>query len=281
MNLALLIKISRPRFWLYVLGPYLLGVIIGTDSVFSLSNGTVFAFVLYFLLPANFFLYAINDYFDGDTDQYNLRKKQKEHFMVANERQYIVFTLLLIIVITILLMLLANNMIIGLLLFFFLFLATIYSAPPIRLKATVFFDSLANVLYLIPGVIGYYSTTNTFPSLVYLLAFTSWVMAMHVFSAIPDIHVDKKAKLYTTALFLGRKYALLYCAVLWCIFSLLIVQSFVLFPYTLLLFVYPLLPIVVLGNRIPLETMYEFFPFINSLIGFIFFVLIFVTKINA
>lgn len=53
-------------------------------SVMSISNlnelfNIQFAFLLfYFLIPFNFFVYAVNDYFDKDTDQYNPKKGTKE-----------------------------------------------------------------------------------------------------------------------------------------------------------------------------------------------------------
>ena len=43
------------------------------------------------------------------------------------------------------------------------------------------------------------------------LAARARVMAMHCYSAIPDIEPDKQAGLVTTAVYLGKQNSLLYC----------------------------------------------------------------------
>jgi lycopene elongase/hydratase (dihydrobisanhydrobacterioruberin-forming) len=77
MQRSKLIAISRPRFWMYLLGPYLIGYALavsfhGTEYPYGLSY--IFLFLLLFTLPANLFLYGINDMYDGDTDRENPKK---------------------------------------------------------------------------------------------------------------------------------------------------------------------------------------------------------------
>jgi lycopene elongase/hydratase (dihydrobisanhydrobacterioruberin-forming) len=40
-------------------------------------------------------------------------------------------------------------------------------------------------------------------------------MAMHAYSAIPDIQPDTEAGLTTTAVYLGKQGTLIYCGLLW------------------------------------------------------------------
>jgi 4-hydroxybenzoate polyprenyltransferase len=75
-----------------------------------------------------------------------------------------------------------------------LFFGHQYSATPIRAKARPFWDSAFNVLYVFPVLIGWglSDTHASFPWLLFV-AGTCWCMAMHAFSAVPDIEADQKA----------------------------------------------------------------------------------------
>lgn len=280
MNFFLLLIISRPKFWLYLLGPFLIGTIIGISQIQDVYDPKILLYICYFLFPANFYLYGINDYYDRDTDKYNPRKKASEHFMTLEEKKYVQYMLYITILFSIYVIYMSPY-IIKIILLLFILLATGYSMPPLRLKATAFFDSFANSLYVIPGIIGYYYVTTTFPPVQYILGACCWVFAMHLFSAIPDISVDKKANLVTSAIFLGKRNALIVCSILWFIFSMIYIFSFTLLPYTFLLLIYPLIPFIVLFYNVRIEKIYNLFPIINSVIGFFFFLLLFITKFYA
>ncbi|HBE82737.1 MAG TPA: lycopene elongase, partial [Blastocatellia bacterium] len=51
--LLTLLKISRPRFWVYVFGPYLVGLAAAAASANDLLRPGSIVFGLYFLFPAN------------------------------------------------------------------------------------------------------------------------------------------------------------------------------------------------------------------------------------
>jgi 4-hydroxybenzoate polyprenyltransferase len=73
-----LVSLSRPRFWLYLGGTYMIGFAAGADS-FSLFLSPLFVLhLLFFLTFANLFLYGINDLSDTDTDRFNRKKGSKE-----------------------------------------------------------------------------------------------------------------------------------------------------------------------------------------------------------
>ena len=68
----------------------------------------------------------------------------------------------------------------------------IYSLPPIRAKAVPFFDGITNILYVLPGIMAYLVLHSDL-SRPLVIAAWAWVMAMHAYSAIPDIEADTKA----------------------------------------------------------------------------------------
>ena len=73
-----IIKLSRPRFWLYLAGPYLVGMAYSAQTAKQFYSFDFLYPLFYFLIPANMFLYGINDLFDKDTDKLNAKKISKE-----------------------------------------------------------------------------------------------------------------------------------------------------------------------------------------------------------
>ncbi len=72
--------ISRPRFWMYVLGTFLVGMI-AAGNPFQYdwqTNVNLVVLALFFSLPANLFIYGINDIYDYDTDRLNAKKTRYE-----------------------------------------------------------------------------------------------------------------------------------------------------------------------------------------------------------
>ena len=74
-GLRYLLVLSRPRFWLYLAGPVAVGVTYGIGDVSGLFTPTTVALACYFLVPANVFLYGVNDVFDADIDELNPKKE--------------------------------------------------------------------------------------------------------------------------------------------------------------------------------------------------------------
>jgi len=73
-----LLKLSRPRFWLYLAGPVAVGVVYASASTADLFTPTTLTLFAYFLLPANVLLYGVNDVFDADVDEKNPKKEGRE-----------------------------------------------------------------------------------------------------------------------------------------------------------------------------------------------------------
>ncbi len=283
MNLPTLIKISRPRFWLYAGGTFLVGAIAGAGSIFDLQSWQVLIYFLYFMIPANIFIYGVNDLYDDDTDPYNEKKGQQEHLLVQQESSWVRRWVWLCIASGIVLVLLAPNLPAKILIAVFLFLAWAYSAKPLRFKAKPAIDAISNVHYAVIGFAGYAMLSGDWPPIWAVVAAWCWTAAMHIFSAIPDIDADSQANLQTTAVVLGQKAALALCTGLWMItFVALFVGDFWLPWSALLAVVYPIISASLLGQPITvIRKVYWYFPFINALVGLVLFWVITISKFHA
>ena len=260
-----LLKHSRPRFWLYLLGPVLIaGASIGPKAF---MNPLFWIFFIYTTFPANIYLYGVNDLADRDTDKYNKKKEGKETRAKAQDtvlKTAVGISLLLSLTVILLLPPIPATILLG-----YVFLATFYSLPPIRFKAIPFLDSISNILYILPGISLYVALSQTYPSVYVVLSGWAWTAAMHLFSAIPDIEPDKKAGLSTTATTLKEKNSLILCTALWTTTTVLILQEN-LFLGTISI-IYPVLSLIPLLTKIPVEKQYWWYPYINGVGGFILF----------
>mgnify|MGYP000079586639 CR=1 FL=1 len=203
---------SRPRFWLYLAGPVFVGLAYGASSIDALLAPRSLALFAYFLLPANVLLYGVNDLFDASIDRENPKKDGREvrYEGGAYTPAAVVASLLLAVPLAVLVSPAALAWILG-----FFVLAVAYSAPPARLKTRPPLDSLSNGLYILPGAAAYVAMAGTQPPLLALLGGVFWTMAMHTFSAVPDIEPDRRAGIATLATRLGHGGALAYCAGCW------------------------------------------------------------------
>lgn len=270
--------ISRPRFWLYLAGTFILGSAIGAHHARELFSFSFLYNFLYFLIPANIFLYGINDYNDEDTDKFNEKKRSKEHLLLQKERHLLKRVLIICAILTLLIAFIQKPIILILFLTF-LFLSWGYSSPPLRFKARPLFDSSSNVLYAIPGFIGYLQFQDSSGIFLSVVLGFCWISSMHLFSAIPDIIPDSKARIRTTAVVLGQKKSLLLCTFLWGVFFILLLRSGFIFPYSLIAGIYILIPLFLLIKKLKITHVYWYFPYINGLLGFFATVIVLFEKI--
>ncbi|MGI8813366.1 MAG: prenyltransferase [Pyrinomonadaceae bacterium] len=269
-DLRFLLRVSRPRFWIYVLGPYLIGVAAAASGRSDFARLDTLIFGLYFLLPANLLIYGINDIFDYETDSLN-PKKDKYEVLVKPEshrklRLWIALLNVPFITAAILLIPQALPPLAG-----FLFFSIYYSATPVRAKAVPFLDSIFNILYVFPGAFAYQMLTGSFPPIVVILAAGLWTMAMHAYSAIADIDADKKAGMDTVATALGSTGTHMFCMACY----LAAAVSAAAFAPALMLLGLVYLPLMLLSagskNRDGMFSIYRLFPMINSICGFLIF----------
>ncbi len=209
-DLRFLLKVSRPRFWIYVLGPYLIGLAAAVADERELLDWRVVVFAVFFTLPANLLIYGINDIFDYETDKSNPKKEGYETLVTPERRRGLIAAILIT---SLPFFALVGTLGIQPIIAFvsFLFYSIFYSAPPIRAKAKPFLDSIFNVLYIMPGIFAFAMITRTQPPNAVFIAGGLWTAAMHAYSAIPDIDADRRSGLSTIATVLGSTGTHLFC----------------------------------------------------------------------
>ena len=167
----------------------------------------------------------------------------------------------------------------------FLITSYLYSCPPLRAKAKPWIDGLMNILYIItPLIIGALVSRESRNAIVHsapdtvfrwgyiiTIAFPALCrcMAMHCYSAIPDIDADRQAWLTTTAVYLGKQKALIYCGILYLVSAI--------FSFSTLWWmsiVGGIVYLTMIGISYCYEDifwLYKKFPLINLIIGFCLF----------
>ena len=256
------LRMSRPRFWLYLAGPVVVGVAYAASSRWELFAPTAVALFAYFLLPANVFLYGVNDVFDADVDEENPKKEERE-VRYRGDRlvpALILVTGLLGVAFLPLLPPAGDVAMVA-----FLFLAVEYSAPPLRFKTTPLLDSVSNGLYVLPGVVAYAALAGEAPPVAAVAGGWLWAMGMHTFSAVPDIEPDRRAGIRTTATVLGEGRTYAYCAGCW----LAAAAVFGTVPpfFAAVLGGYPLFVAGIVAADVDVDRAYWWFPAVNTVAG--------------
>jgi 4-hydroxybenzoate polyprenyltransferase len=200
---------------MYTVGPYILGTFASAPSYSTFISARFWIYLLVFVVAANVLIYGVNDLADTDTDRHNDKKGSYEVRLQKQQRAATVVACGLAFG-TLVVSVVGQSMLTAVLMGIFLVLSIGYSVPPLRFKARPLFDSVSNVLYAMPGFIAasIWAPTSAIP-VTAIAASWLWCMAMHTFSAIPDVTADKKAGLSTTATWLGVRGALIYCGLCW------------------------------------------------------------------
>lgn len=209
-------------------------------------------------------LYGVNDFFDRDIDEDNPKKNDREVLYDSSIFVDGIVGFSSALAIPLVFILPQRTY---LLVILFLLLSYQYSAPPFRFKTKPFLDSISNGLYIMPFLITFSYASGGLPPLTLIAGGWLWSMAMHTFSAIPDIEPDRAAGIETTATYLGRIGAYGYVTAVW-IFSGLFMGVYSL-RIGLLFFVYPFLSTAVFMLDIDDSRAYWWFPFINAAVGMV------------
>lgn len=266
-------RVSRFRFWIYTGGTYVVGYALGMDSWTAFFDPAYILFLVYFFLPANVLIYGVNDWWDQDTDRFNPKKDVKE-YRISDADGRDLLLLLALAGAASLALLLALDTVGQALLFSFLFLSYFYSAPPLRFKEVPVLDFSSNMLYVVPGILGYYIAGGALPPLALVIAGYLHISAMHLFSAIPDIGWDAAAGMTTTAVVLGRRRSLLLCLVFWSGLAVLVIRLAGLHPLSLLVLIYPAVPLaLLLRENLSIDRVYWYLPYVNTGLGGLVFLL--------
>ncbi|MBC8048718.1 MAG: prenyltransferase [Chitinophagales bacterium] len=218
LSLGRIVYISRPRFWVYEAGTFALGCMLALRPLeYPLFQVTplYLLFLFYFLFPANLLIYGVNDIYDYETDRLNPKKVEYEALVLPQEHrdltQWIACTTFPF------LLLLAYASPAAIISFsVFLVCAVFYSAEPIRAKVRPVFDSLFSAgHYVATGVFGFYLAGGESLNILIVAAALFWSMAMHAYSAVPDIEADQQSGISTIATYLGATPTLLLCLALY------------------------------------------------------------------
>lgn len=263
------LNISRPRFWIYLFGPFLIGLATG-DITKEKLNADLIILGFYFLFPANFLLYGVNDIFDYATDKYNPKKKYYEE-LVNPKYQKRIFQIALLLSLPFFIFGVSISIKVGTLLGLFIILSLQYSSPPIRAKSKPFLDMAFNGLYIIPGIISYLVITGTYPSASIIIASILWTMAMHAYSALPDIHADKKAEINTVATLLGFVPTLYLCFLLYSLSAIIIFPYLGIFSLLIAVVYITLITVSLINDEKSIFKYYKTFPYINTIVGGLIF----------
>ncbi len=295
MDYSELLKISRPRFWIYLMWPLLIWWVAWLSYLQSIwgmpytvmlgmykSPIMLFLALLaldYFAFSANLRVYGINDLADGDTDALNEKKNWYESRVEKSRESELQgkilffngleWLLLLWVLVYVQLFVYSDarwRTWAAALVAFWLS-SYFYSSLPVRAKAHPIIDGLFNVLYIIPAIIGRHVAWNSIIWFDRSLfgAGLLWAMSMHAYSAIPDIKPDHEAWLTTTAVLLGKNNTLIYCALLR--FFAALIASRVIWFYAICMWTVYLWMIILTAMNDTMK-IYKRFPIINWLLGF-------------
>jgi lycopene elongase/hydratase (dihydrobisanhydrobacterioruberin-forming) len=269
--LRFIFKISRFRFWIYTGGTYVVGYALGFGVFGDFLRPEYYLYLFYFFFPANIFIYGVNDYWDEDTDKLNPKKDEKEHRVSILERKRLLNVIILVTGFSLILMIFQDN-VERIIFTGFLFLSYFYSAKPLRFKDKPFLDFASNYLYILPGIFAYYLASNIIPPLIYMVGAFLHISAMHIFSAIPDIKYDRKARINTTPVFIGANPALWLSLIFWMGLSFIVIYLTDFFPLSFLVFLYPLFPLLLLIKRDwSIDDLYWYLPYVNTMLGGLLF----------
>lgn len=281
-TLQRLYKISRPRFWMYSFGPLLIWLIAGYIYTGVVPSDMLYIYigmvVIYTLIWSNIIIYGVNDLADEDTDALNNKKDAYEHRLHASERHGLVKSIQLCIFLGLVVLLWWWYSVYGdvdmyILLWayvLFLFTGIWYSIEPIRAKSKPFIDGIFNLLYIVPSIRWWMIITWGWEgyNLYALFAWWLWAMAMHAYSAIPDIEPDQQAELQTTAVVLWYRWTLSYCLGLRSLAAAIAVRQF---GSTYIFLLVPYIVMIALSRRGQIMRRYRLFPWINGVVGFCLF----------
>ncbi|MBY0310136.1 prenyltransferase [Patescibacteria group bacterium] len=267
LTLPRALSLSRPRFWIYELGTFALGVLMALSATTTTPWWLVIIFALYFLYPANFLIYGVNDVYDYDTDIRNPKKAGYEDVLDPSLHRPVLRAIFWSTLPFLILAIFASKA--ALLAFIaFLFFAIGYSMPPVRAKARPLLDSFFSAgHYVATGVFGYYLAGEVEDVLLPVVAGMFWAMAMHAYSAVPDIAADGEAGVPTIATFLGKERTIIVCAFAYLGAGLIAYLYFGLLALALSVPYLIMMGLSLKASDERLLQLYKYFPKLNSVMG--------------
>ena len=266
-----IIAISRPRIWIYTAGPFAFGFLFWHKDFSFFFNPDFLYLFIWLTLPANLFLYALNDAFDFETDLRNPKKQGFEQKSSGGDKKTLLF-IATISALTFLLLFfrIPSFLQAGSIIWFLLVLT--YNIPPFRLKSVPVADLFFGFNFLLWGILGYYMASNQAPVFVALLLMALFTVAMHIYTSSGDIEYDKNAGIKTiSAVFGSVNNNLLACvAVCVIIFTISVVLGIFYVSIAAFLYLIFFLTQLFYAHKLKPFEWYRYFIFLHYIAGYVF-----------
>lgn len=270
---------SRFRFWISTGGISLIGFALGMEDWSSLFRPEYYLYLIFFFV-VTLFISGVNDLFDDSTDRNNPKESGSEYRQERTRRPQMVLPVIPVAVLCA--ALITQNLIGSLIFGGFLLLAFFSSAPPIWFGERRVQEISSNLLFILPGVFGYYLAAGTLPPLLFVLAGFLHYGATHLFSAIPDAASDLEAGIATIPTRIDDETSLKICYGFWLVFAVLVVSLAGFHPLSLLAFIYPVFPVsLMLRKQTETDTVPGYLPYVTMVLGGLLFTAVIISKMPA
>lgn len=195
-----------------MMGLWLTGSLWSWDAIWLL---------LWVTLPFNLLIYGINDIFDQETDNINIRKGGYGGAKIdPKEVPWISWGVVLLNAPFLVFFALNYSVEANIWIWAYSLTFLFYSAPPARFKGRPFLDSISNADYAFPLAIVPLALGKE-PIWLAVFALMAWSLAKHTYDAIQDIEEDEFVGIKTTAVYLGVKKSLAWVGFWWLVSTIM------------------------------------------------------------
>jgi 4-hydroxybenzoate polyprenyltransferase len=262
--------ISRPRIWIYTAGSFVLGFLFWHKNFSFFSNPDFLYLLVWLTLPANLFLYALNDAFDFETDLKNPKKDGFEQKSSGNDKNSLL-SIAGISALTFSLLFFKLPLFLKVISILWFLIILTYNIPPFRFKSVPVADLIFAFNFPLWGVFGYYLASNELPSPLSLLLMALFAITMHIYTSSGDVEYDKNAGIKTISTALGsvNNSVLACCLLLVAIFIISVMAGILYISLIASLYLIFFLVQLIYSSKLSLFKWYSYFIFLHYITGYI------------
>jgi len=192
--------------WINTIGTTVVGIWL-TGALFDWNAALILLWVTF---PFNLLIYGINDIFDQETDNINIRKGGFGGAKIApSEVPWIAWGVVLTNLPFLIYFGFTFSLETNIWMWAYALTFVFYSAPPTRFKGRPFLDSISNADYAFPLAFVPLAL-GAEPNWLAVFGLMAWSLAKHTYDAIQDIEEDAYVGIKTTAVYLGAKGSLVW-----------------------------------------------------------------------
>lgn len=263
--------VSRPRIWIYTAGSFAIGVFAVIGSFSSFFPMDLLPLLIWLTVPANVFLYAINDACDYETDLHNPKKDTFENRVSETGKTTLIITAIVACLPLVFIFPGLPSEASALVILWFVLVVS-YNIPGIRLKAVPILDNLFAFNFPLWGIIGYFLASGQFPSIATYALIALFAIAMHLYTSGIDVEYDRAAGVRTTSVLIGSVKANLLAGsgLVLATMGILIASGYFLIASAASLYLVFFLVQFFSDDRIELVRWYRYFIYLHYAAGFIF-----------